>query len=163
MKQITEPELLHRTAAYCSSAERCIQDVKKKIDAAGLPAEATQRIIDRLLKEKFIDEERFCRSFVNDKLRFNKWGRIKIAYELQKRGIPASKRTEALNNIDDEEYRDILHSLLKNKKKTTTGKDERELFNKLLRFASGRGFESREAVICLQQLFKGSNYADDFE
>ena len=37
MKEITEPEMLHRAAAYCSAAERCIQDVQKKIDAAGLP------------------------------------------------------------------------------------------------------------------------------
>ena len=31
MKQINESEMLHRTAAYCSIAERCIQDIEKKI------------------------------------------------------------------------------------------------------------------------------------
>ena len=50
MKEITEPEMLHRAAAYCSAAERCIQDVQKKIDAAGLPPDASERIIARLLK-----------------------------------------------------------------------------------------------------------------
>ena len=55
MKEITEPEMLHRAAAYCSTAERCIQDVQKKIDAAGLPPDASERIIARLLKERFID------------------------------------------------------------------------------------------------------------
>ena len=49
MKEITEPEMLHRAAAYCSAAERCIQDVQKKIDAAGLPPVASERIIARLL------------------------------------------------------------------------------------------------------------------
>ena len=78
MKEITEPEMLHRAAAYCSAAERCIQDVQKKIDAAGLPPDASERIIARLLKERFIDESRYTRFFVNDKLRFNKWGREKI-------------------------------------------------------------------------------------
>ena len=58
MKEITEPEMLHRAAAYCSAAERCIQDVQKKIDAAGLPPDASERIIARLLKERFIDESR---------------------------------------------------------------------------------------------------------
>ena len=28
--------MLHRAAAYCSASERCIQDVEKKIKAAGL-------------------------------------------------------------------------------------------------------------------------------
>lgn len=166
MKEITEPEMLHRAAAYCSAAERCIHDVQKKIDAAGFPPEASERIIARLLKERFIDESRYARFFVNDKLRFNKWGRVKIAYELYKKNIPASIKEEALAGIDKNEYRSLLLDLLKSKKKSTKGKDERDLFNKLLRFAAQRGFESRVAIDCLRQLFKGTDcdeYADDLE
>lgn len=166
MKEITEPEMLHRAAAYCSAAERCVQDVQKKIDTAGLPPEAAERIIARLLKERFIDESRYARFFVNDKLRFNKWGRVKIAYELYKKNIPASIKEEVLAGIDENEYRSLLLDLLKSKKKSTKGKDERDLFNKLLRFAAGRGFESRIAIDCLRQLFKGTDcdeYADDLE
>lgn len=135
MKEITEPEMLHRAAAYCSAAERCIQDVQKKIDAAGLPPDASERIIARLLKERFIDESRYTRFFVNDKLRFNKWGRVKIGYELYKKNIPSPIREESLAAIDEGEYRSILLDLLKSKKKSTKGKDERDTFNKLLRFA----------------------------
>ena len=80
MKQISESEMLHRAAAYCSASERCIQDVEKKIKAAGLAGEESDRIVSRLLQERFIDESRFARYFVNDKLRFNKWGRVKINY-----------------------------------------------------------------------------------
>ena len=166
MKEITEPEMLHRAAAYCSAAERCIQDVQKKIDAAGLPPDASERIIARLLKERFIDESRYTRFFVNDKLRFNKWGRVKIGYELYKKNIPSPIREESLAAIDEGEYRSILLDLLKSKKKSTKGKDERDLFNKLLRFAAGRGFESRITLDCLSQLFKGTDcedYADDME
>ena len=147
MKEITEPEMLHRAAAYCSAAERCIQDVQKKIDAAGLPPDASERIIARLLKERFIDESRYTRFFVNDKLRFNKWGRVKIGYELYKKNIPSPIREESLAAIDEGEYCSILLDLLKSKKKSTKGKDERDLFNKLLRFASGRGFELPKPII----------------
>lgn len=162
MGQITEAEMLHRAAAYCSTAERCIQDVEMKIKAAGLSPEESERIIARLLEEKFIDEQRFARYFVNDKLRFNKWGRIKIGYELQRKNIPAPVRQEALEGIDDTEYTSILLSLLKAKKRSTKGKDERDIYIKLLRFAAGRGFESREASRCLKQLFNGNDYEEDF-
>lgn len=160
MKQTTEAEMLHRAAAYCSAAERCIQDVRKKVLAAGLTTEEEERIIARLVEEKFIDEARFARYFVNDKLRFNKWGRIKIGYELQRKNIPADIRTEALSGIDETEYADILRSLLKAKKKTVRGKDRREIYAKLLRFAAGRGFESREAIRCLNELFQTNNYEE---
>lgn len=163
MKQLSETEMLHRAAAYCSAGERCIQDVQKKIEAAGLSKEENDRIIDRLVKEKFIDESRFGRSFVNDKLRFNKWGRIKISYELQKKRIPASIREEVLDSIDEQEYHEILFALLKSKQKATRGKDERDVYNKLFRFASGRGFDSRDTTRCLKQLLKGNDYETDFE
>lgn len=163
MKQASEAEILHRMAAYCSTAERCKKDVRKKIEQAGLSAEAAERIIAHLEKEKYIDEKRFAGSFVNDKLRFNKWGRVKIAYELGKKLIPTSIRNEALDRIDEDTYRSILFSLLKDKKKSTKAKDERELFAKLLRFAGGRGFESREATACLRQLLNGTDYDEDFE
>lgn len=163
MKELTEPEMLHRAAAYCSSAERCIQDIQKRIQDAGLSDEACERIIARLIKEKFIDESRFARSFVNDKFRFNKWGRIKIAYELQKKNIPSSIRTDVLEGIDEQEYQETLLSLIKGKQKGTKGKDERDLYNKLFRFAAGRGFESREITTCLKKLFKGNEYEDGFE
>lgn len=160
MKQASESEMLHRAAAYCSASERCIQDVEKKIKAAGLTGEESDRIVARLLKERFIDESRFARYFVNDKLRFNKWGRVKINYEMQRKGIPFDIRSEALANIDEQEYQSILLSLLKSKKKATRGKDDRDVYTKLLRFAAGRGFEMREAGRCLKQLFNSSGYEE---
>ncbi|MDR0431125.1 MAG: RecX family transcriptional regulator [Tannerellaceae bacterium] len=163
MKKNNESEILHHMAAWCSLSERCIRDVEKKLADAELPPEASERIITRLVKEKFIDENRFARSFVNDKLHFNKWGKIKIAHELNRRNIPPAIRAEALENIDNQTYRTILLMLLKSKKKTTKGKDERDLFNKLLRFAAGRGFESSESIACLRELFNGNDYENDID
>lgn len=93
-------------------------------------------------------------------------GTGKNSYELYKKNIPSPIREESLAAIDEGEYRSILLDLLKSKKKSTKGKDERDTFNKLLRFAAGRGFESRITLDCLSQLFKGTDcedYADDME
>jgi regulatory protein len=161
MKQQSESELLHKMAAWCSLAERCRQDAEKKVAATGLSPDAQERIMARLLEEKFIDEHRFARSFVNDKLHFNKWGRVKIAYELNKRKVAPAIRMEALARIDEETYQTILLTLLKAKKKTTKGVNDRDIFTKLLRFAAGRGFESKETVSCLRLLFNGSDYEEE--
>ena len=82
---------------------------------------------------------------------------------MQRKGIPSDVRAEALAAIDEQEYQSILLSLLKSKKKSTRGKDNRDVYIKLLRFAAGRGFESRDAGRCLKQLFNGNDYEDDFE
>lgn len=160
MKELSEKEMLHRAAAYCSAAERCRQDVEKKVAAAGLPPEAAERIITHLVDERFIDEARFCRAFVNDKLRFNQWGRIKIAHELRQRGIPSTLADEALQAIDEESYREQLTTLLKEKLRTVKGKDSYDTLAKLYRFAGGRGYESGAISACLKGLLNDTDHDD---
>ena len=152
--------MLQSLAACCSQAERCIQDVRKKIQAENFPAESEKRIINKLLKEHFIDENRFARSFVHDKFRFNHWGRIKIGYELRMRGISPDIYNEAIETtIDEDEYLDVLSELLIAKKRTVKGRSTLETVQKLSRFATARGFENSLIIKILKNMFK--NIDDD--
>ena len=141
MKKISDPEALNKAAAYCTLCERCISEVKAKLDAWGISYASQTKIIDRLIDEKFIDENRYCSAFVNDKLRFNHWGRIKIRAKLIEKRLPRELITTALENIDEEEYNNILRTLLANKAKEVNANEERKKREKLLRFAASRGFE----------------------
>ncbi len=140
MKELTETEYLHKMAAYCSRAERCEQDVRQKM--TGLSFEGQNRILERLRKEKFIDEQRYALSFVKDKFRFNQWGRIKIAHALRQKGVASDKVDEALSVINDEAYEATLRSLLATKRRTIKEGEMQKLYAKLFRFAASRGFES---------------------
>ena len=160
MKQLNEQEILHVAASYCSGSERCIQDVRKKIASTGASPETAERIIAHLLKEKFMDEARYCRSFVNDKFRFNRWGRVKIAYELRSKNMADSLIDEAITQIDEEEYESVLLALLKDKQRTVKGQTAQDVFVKLYRFAVSRGFESNLAV---RQLKKRLNTSYDVD
>ena len=82
MIEITETEALNRVAAYCSTAEHCRAEIAEKLQRWGIAYDAIDRIINRLEQEKYIDEERFCRAFINDKYRFAKWGKMKIGQAL---------------------------------------------------------------------------------
>ena len=112
------------------------------------------RIISRLKQEKFIDESRFARAFVNDKFRFNRWGKYKIRCELQRKGISEDVIDQALALLEAEAYNQVLMELLKAKMKSVKAKDDRERYYKLLRFAAGRGFQPAEAALCLKRLIK---------
>ena len=80
--QLTDEEALNRVASYCSTAEHCRAEINEKLQRWGIAYDTIARILDRLESEKFIDDERFCRAFVNDKFRFAKWGKMKIAQGL---------------------------------------------------------------------------------
>jgi regulatory protein len=164
MKELTEAEILRKVADYCSVAERCVSEVEKKIKSAGLSDEACERIISRLKEEKFLDERRYAGFFVRDKYRFNKWGKVKINYELQKKGIPSNIREDALDeNIDEDEYERIVFEALKNKLKSVKSKDSYDLRTKLFRFGTGRGFEARDISKALSKLLTNTDSDDDYE
>ncbi|MDR0865197.1 MAG: RecX family transcriptional regulator [Candidatus Symbiothrix sp.] len=149
MKPITYEQALHRLAAYCSRGERCIQDIRQKMIRWELAAEDQKKIIGKLQSEKFLDERRFCKAFVNDKSKYSHWGVYKIQYELKKKQLPESFIREALSEIDREENREQLRKLLATKQKTVKGVNEYEIKQKLVRFAAGKGFllEDIESVI----------------
>ena len=141
MRELSEPEALNKAAAYCTICERCISEVTAKLIAWGVAPVAQQRIIDRLQYENFISEERYSRAFVNDKLRFNRWGRIKITAALREKRLPGNLIKEALEQIDDEEYMKILREVVAAKRRELRGKDDYASKQKILRFAASRGFE----------------------
>ena len=157
----SESEMLNVLAKYCSQTERCLYDVRKKIQIENLSGDAEKRIIDKLLQDKFIDEKRFARSFVHDKFYFNRWGRIKIAYELKLRGILPEVYYEAIEAIDEDEYMSALFEILTNKKKLTKGRSSQDLFQKLYRFAASRGFETSIIVGTLKKMFENIHIDDE--
>jgi len=156
---MSSSEMLNYLARYCSLAERCLFDVRKKLKVEQFTTEEEKHIIDWLLKEKFVDEERYSRSFVHDKFHYNQWGRVKIAYELKQRGIPSAICQEALATIDEEEYLLALKELLIKHKRSVKGRSQMDVFQKLCRFASARGFETELFVRILKTLFR--NRDDD--
>ncbi len=146
---IKEDIALNKLASYCVSSERCKSDLIDKLKRWELPVDAIERVIAKLEKEKFIDEERFCRAFVKDKFRFAKWGKKKIAQALYYKNISQSISYKYLDEINQEEYIELLTDLLNAKRKTIRAKDAFELNGKLIRFALSRGFEFEDIKLCI--------------
>lgn len=144
MKEITEIEALAKAAAYCSVAEHCLSEVQAKLAQWGMDAEASARILKRLTDERYIDEHRYCHFFVEDKVRHNKWGRVKMRQALWQKRIDESIVEEALGEIDEREYTSILETLIRAKRKSVKANSDYELNGKLIRFALGRGFEMKQ-------------------
>lgn len=139
-KEKTEQEAYLELAALCAQAEHCQQEMRDKMRRWEMDEAVQERVIGRLMKERYIDEERYTRAFVNDKIRYQKWGRRKIQQALWMKRIDNDIQQRVLDEVDDEEYLDVLRPLLKQKRKTTKAQSDYELNQKLLRFALGRGF-----------------------
>ena len=139
-KDMTEQEAYLQLAALCAQAEHCQQEMRDKMRRWELDESVQNRIIDRLIKERYVDDERYARAFVKDKIRYNKWGRRKVQQALWQKRIDADIQQRVLDEIDEKEYLDVLRLLLKQKRKSIRAANDYELNQKLARFALSRGF-----------------------
>ncbi len=148
--EMTENEVFKKLSAFCSAAERCRSEVVEKMQRWGLPYDLVERVADRLVAEGFIDESRYCRAFINDKFRLEKWGKMKIRQALYLKKIPQQVVFPFLNEMDEEEYLEVLRSVIRSKRKSVHAADERERDIKLIRFAMSRGFEIADIRRCME-------------
>jgi regulatory protein len=138
---MTEPEMKTRAEAYCSAAEHCRSEVRAMLERHGAEKPDIERILDYLVKEGFIDESRYARAFVHDKVRFAKWGRGKIAQALWQKRVPQDVAEKAIGLIDDEEYMTALKDVVKTKYRTMKGVTEYERKMKTMKSVCTRGYE----------------------
>ena len=138
---MTESEGKTRAEAYCSAAEHCRSEVRAMLERHGAEKPDIESIINHLLREGFIDESRYARAFVHDKVRFAKWGRVKIAQALWQKRIPQDITDAALESIDDDEYLAALRDVVKAKFHTVKGATEYERKMKTMKSVCSRGYE----------------------
>ena len=135
-------DALQKLRHFCSFQERCTSEVKEKMYALGVPKAKQNGIIEQLEKEKFLDDRRYAAAFASGKFRINKWGRRKIRYELAVRGIPETVISKGLEEIDEDEYIELLRELVRKKYSEIKGEKKLTVRNRIFTFVSGKGFES---------------------
>lgn len=153
---LTVQEALLKVQKLCSTEEKCRSDVRKKLFDWGITSENTEKIIDGLISENYIDERRYAKSFTKDKLRLNKWGKIKISFELNQKKLPRNVIVAAISLIDDKEYFELLKKETRKKLRSLRDKDPYVLKGKLHRYASSKGFENEIIFNVLDEVLKGA-------
>jgi len=140
MKEINEQEAFQRLSALCARGEHCQHDMLEKMRQWGVEPEAQARVMERLVRERYVDDERFARAFVRDKIEYSHWGRRKVEQALWQKHIDEEVARRTLDAVDPQTYIDVLRPMLKQKQRSVTGKSDYERYMKLLKWAVGRGF-----------------------
>ena len=140
-KPLTPDQVLDKMAKYCAYQERCVKDVRDKLKTFEIPEEEKAKILDYLLDNRFVNDERYAKSFVRGKINQSCWGVNKIRFHLIQKGIDKDIIEEALGQTDEEAYRQRLIEILKTKAKTVKADSDFEKKRKLAAYAMQKGFE----------------------
>ncbi len=146
-------EAFEKLTTFCAYQERCPWEIRRKLYEKGIFDDKAEQLINELIAEEFVNEERFARAFARGKFRLKKWGRNRIRMELKMREISETLIKKGLSEIDPEEYYDTL---LTQTEKKWEGAQEPDFFNKkykVTQYLMARGFEMdlvKEAIENLQ-------------
>ena len=141
-KPLTPDQVLDKMAKYCAYQERCVKDVRDKLKTFEISEEEKTKILEYLLDNRFVNDERFAKSFVRGKINQSGWGVNKIRFHLVQKGIAKEIIDEALSQTDEEVYRQRLIDILQTKVKTVKADSDFEKKRKLSAYAMQKGFES---------------------
>lgn len=156
MKELTYEQALYKAAALCSGSEYSTGEMLQKVRRWGVSEVDAQRLVDYLVDEKYIDNMRFSRAYCLDKLRYNHWGRVKIQQMLRMQGVESEAIRYGLEQIDEEEYLQVLDAAIAQKARSLTDTDAYTRKAKIVRHLLSRGFEM--GIIVKRVDFSGDEY-----
>lgn len=151
-KVYTVDEAWDRICNYCAIEDRCQQQVLEKLNKMLTSKEVIDVLLVRLIEQRFVDEERYAKSYVRGKFKINRWGRIKIKQGLYYKSISEYCTRKAFEEIDEEVYRETVMDVLRKKNKLLRESDPYKRKQKLMQYLASRGFESSYIYDAIDQL-----------
>ncbi len=133
---------LNKCMHICSNREYCINDIEERLAKWDVSKADWQIIIRHLITEKYIDNNRYVSAFINDKFKYNHWGKIKIRYQLKQKKIDESTIIKFIDTIDEQAYKEVIKYEIDKKMKSVKGKNNFEKKQKTAKYVISKGFEA---------------------
>ncbi len=134
-------ELLEKARRFCAYRDRCKKETADRLYQLGANRDLTAKIIHTLQKEGFVDEQRFARAYARGKFEHNHWGRTRIKQELAFRQMDENTIAEALFEIDENKYLEVLSEMAAKKLKSLKGQPDFAARGKTAAHCIRKGFE----------------------
>jgi len=141
-KSFTVDEIKRKLENYCVYQDRCHKEVEQKMWEFRLIPEARELILLSLMKDNFLNEERFAKSYARGKFRIKSWGKQRIVRELKFRDISAYNVKTALKEIEENEYLKTIYRITENRNAVITESNIYKRKKKLIDFLMRKGFEN---------------------
>lgn len=153
-REKTPEQALRSLMNLCVKAERSEFDVRRLLERWGVAEGERQRIVDTLVRERFVDNRRYAEAYVREKVWFSGWGRYKIRAALRAKRIDEAIVEEALEQVDGASMREKLEHRLQMKMNRTKSRDAYDLRGKLVRYGAGLGFDTDTVLEVVERLMK---------
>ncbi len=151
-KSYTFLEIKQKMVNYCVYQDRCHKEVEQKMWDFLLIPEAKDEILLYLMKENYLNEERFTRSYIRGKFYMKSWGRNKIRNHLKFKGVPEKLINASFDEIEDDDYEKILEKLYLDYSGKIKGLQDYQKKSKTIKYLLSKGFEYESITSLIKKL-----------
>ena len=148
-----ENKVLERLQRQCARMEYCVSDIRRKaLKAMEGDVEAAARIVDALVRDRFVDDRRYAAAFAREKSALQGWGAVKIRFQLRGKGVSDEIIAEALREIDPEKAVSKLDKLAAERYRLL--KDDPQCRLKMLKALLSRGYDYDEVEAAVSRIMQ---------
>ncbi len=145
MKDQDITSVIDKLRSLCSRREYCSSDIRRKaLTALNDDREGADKVLDLLIKDKYVDDYRYSCAYARDKAAIAGWGPSKIRYMLSSKGVARDVIDRAMLEIDESKADQRLDRLVRSR--YTSLRNDPQVRVKLLRFVVGRGYSYDVAI-----------------
>lgn len=142
MKKMENKDIISQLLRFCAYQDRFEVEVVEKLKDIGVEEKAEQeKVLAYLRDEKFIDESRAAKSYARGKILLKKWSKFMVSVRLKVLKVSHEHISEALDEIDEEEYRKIVKKKLKEQSEKNKKLHPKLQKQKALNLMKAKGFE----------------------
>lgn len=163
VKRKSAEQALRLLMNMAARAERSSGDALRLMKRWGVDDNDAQRVLQRLIAERFINDSRYAAAFVREKINLSGWGSYKIVAALRRKGVDNRIIENALSQYGSVDMEERLQGLLEKKIKTVKYRDTSDLRAKLFRFAANRGYDYSTAMQAVDRVVKGERECDNLD
>lgn len=154
-------QALNSLMALCAKAEKSSGDARRLMTQWGVAKEEQEGLLERLLKDRFIDDERYAAAFVREKTRLNGWGAYKIRMQLGLKGVAKEIIDAELEGLDRDAVSEKLEEMIRKRARSTKYETIYQLKDKLMRYGAGRGHDYGSVADAVNKVMRELNSEDN--
>ena len=139
---------LNKIINYCNYRDRSTKEIKTKLLDLNYSIEIIDSAISQAIELRIVDNFRFSKSFSRGKNQKNRWGKIKIAYELKNKGLNNKEITFGLESIEEKTYYKVLMKSIEVYKRKSKNFEK----NKLIKHLINKGYETSLVFTTINKL-----------
>lgn len=140
--------LVDTSVKYIDRRLRSINELRDYLKNKEEDTIIIEEVIDKLINYKYLDDDRFTKAFIKDKLNFTNWGDYKIKNELKRLGVIEEIIYNNMTSIDDNIYYERINKIIDKDISTNKKYGGIKLKNKIYNHLLTLGY-SKEKVISI--------------